>query len=100
MITIHRDRREVTFVFGMGLRGYLTATYDELVAAFGQPLPPSPNGKVKAEWMLSDGATIATVYDYRSGVSPRRNTEWHVGGTDGANAVVAATLGVNVRNAR
>ena len=78
---------------GTSLQGYVTATYAELVAKFGEPT--FTNGdKVTAEWVLDfkvvkDGEedfdyVTATIYDwkrYEEGAPVLNEVyEWHIGG--------------------
>ena len=68
------------------LVGYITATYDELVAFFGKPTYPEWSGdmKVSTEWELELDGEWVRIYDWkesselvcRSG-KPYR---WHIGG--------------------
>jgi hypothetical protein len=69
-------------MWGTSLKGYLTATYDELVAKFGKPnAGASGDGKVKAEWILEAKGTIVTIYDYKEySKSVKYVTDWHIGG--------------------
>ena len=68
------------------LQGYITATYDELVNAFGDPEfgPDEESGdaKVTCEWTLQIGGHECRIYDWKeyTGVTPRREYRWHVGG--------------------
>tara|TARA_E500000318_G_scaffold46204_1_gene43597 strand:+ start:473 stop:826 length:354 start_codon:yes stop_codon:yes gene_type:complete len=79
---------------GSSLIGYVEATYEELIKAFGEPTykEPSGCGKVTTEWKLEfahqDGKyVIATIYDwmmYDDGTACRSGEKfkWHVGGFD------------------
>ena len=62
------------------LQGYVTSTYDDLVRVFGEPQYQS-DGKVTCEWnsKFADG-TVATIYDYKEGTTPKGVYDWHVGG--------------------
>jgi hypothetical protein len=69
------------------LKGYVRATFDELVAAFGEPLD-GDGDKTQAEWVLlftlPDGDEIvATVYDWKKYDTPPMNImDWNIGGRD------------------
>jgi hypothetical protein len=63
---------------GTSLQGYYTTTYDQLVAAFGEP--DGPSDKVTAEWVLSIRGQVVTIYDYKEGRTPKGKYDWHVGG--------------------
>lgn len=70
--------------------GYIKATYNQLVSAFGEPVYEDINGyKVTCEWELKivvDGYAIPvefTVYDWKEDVSPLEDRdsyyEFHIG---------------------
>jgi hypothetical protein len=64
---------------GTSLQGYINATYDQLVARFGQP--DEGGDKTTVEWVLAfaDG-TIATIYDWKVDETPTDMYNWHIGG--------------------
>jgi len=64
---------------GTSLQGYIMATYDQLVARFGQP--DEGGDKTTVEWVLAfaDG-TIATIYDWKEYETPMGLYSWHIGG--------------------
>ena len=79
-------------ITGTSLQGYIEATYDDLVKAFGEPTFDSTKGdegdKVHTQWALEfedeeDNLVVATIYDwkedsaYNSRVGKYR---WHIGG--------------------
>jgi len=70
---------------GTSLKGYITASYDELVELFGEP-DPGCGTKVEAEWVVRfDDGLVATVYNWKNGpayggVEVERITDWNVGG--------------------
>ena len=74
------------------LMGYINATYDELVNAFGEPqFGPNESGrKTTCEWCLKfNDDTIATIYDWKTEFTPQEEYEWHIGGhTENAVSVV------------
>lgn len=73
--------------------GTITATTDELIAAFGQPDRFDDDDKVTTEWgLLFDGRTVATIHDYKAGGPPQGAYEWSIGGKcpDAATCVVLA----------
>lgn len=92
--------------YGTSLQGHIIASFAELQAMFGPPLPESDGYKVSTEWHLrffpSDGGVEATIYDYNDtslyddglpSVEEFRalpQYEWHIGGTSRA-AVNAVT---------
>ena len=83
-----------------GLRGFVKATYDELVSCFGQPeIEVSDQSKVACEWKLLFGNdTAATIYSYQEmGMEkasiPQGYCRWHVGGASNrAVELVAGSL--------
>lgn len=67
---------------GAGLQGYLPdgTRYEDLVRVFGQPqMGKSIDNKIKAKWIGKINGLLFTVYDYKSGLEPTRNTDWHIG---------------------
>jgi hypothetical protein len=68
---------------GTGLQGYLPegTRYEEIVRVFGEPqFGGSLDGKIKAEWVGTINGLVFTIYDYKSRIDLRCNTDWHVGG--------------------
>ncbi len=66
---------------GACLRGYVTTTYNVLVEKLGMPKNGSADGKTTAEWILSfEDGTVATIYDWRSNLTPKDLYKWHIGG--------------------
>jgi hypothetical protein len=86
---------------GTSLIGHLGATYDELVAEFGEPdyvsewqgtyaewergehteeMAEITDGKVRVYWVIKTGEGIATVYDWMENVPVADVTHWHIGG--------------------
>jgi hypothetical protein len=80
---------------GTSLMGYVTNTYERLVAVFGEPDGPSGDGKVQVEWDLrfADG-TVVTIYDWKQyDVDVKDVIKWNVGGrTTQAVTLVEAEL--------
>ena len=89
-------------ITGTSLQGYIEATYDDLVKAFGKPTYDSTedgeSDKVHTQWALEfedeeDNLVVATIYDwkedsaYNSRVGKYR---WHIGGNS-YDAVEAVT---------
>ena len=64
---------------GTSLQGYMRATYDQLVARFGQP--DGGGDKTTVEWCLEfEDGTIATIYDWKEYETPMYAYDWHIGG--------------------
>lgn len=72
---------------GTSLQGYVTTTYENLVACFGDPTD-GPNsdidGKVTCEWIIEfEDGTITTVYDWKTySGTPMGRYQWHIGGVN------------------
>lgn len=48
---------------------------------FGPPLEGSDDGKTTAEWDLEfEDGTVATIYDWKTGSTPEKLYNWHIGG--------------------
>lgn len=76
---------------GTSLRGYVTATYQQLVDVLGDP-QHGPNcydhDKITCEWVLKlEDGTIVTIYDYKCNETPTCEYQWHVGGHPSKGAV-------------
>lgn len=66
-------------VAGTGLMGTVVTTYDDLVRAFGQP--EACGDKSTVEWIIQfDEGVAATVYDWKTDVTPKSAYAWHIGG--------------------
>ena len=77
-------------VYGTSLQGYIKASYEQLLKAFGPPNPNlCDNYKTDVEWAFefADG-TIATLYNWKNGKNYNGDDglelnhiyEWNVGG--------------------
>lgn len=78
-------------IIGTSLQGYTQPlTYDQLVKLFGEPNHEGDGCKVSTEWVLSDGETTISLYDYKEtnlynssypSVEEFRKQayEWHIG---------------------
>lgn len=86
------------------LMGYVTATYDELVEALGEPdyMGPGGDDKVETEWeWYDDEYGKITIYDWKcfdNGNTSRSGQpyRWHIGGTS-SMAVIAVTERLGAR---
>jgi hypothetical protein len=82
---------------GSPLLGELTASYADIVAAFGEPWRPNGDGyKVDVCWVLTFRTfgrfeSVATIYNYKDGPSyeegaphpkDRPDVDWHIGGKE------------------
>ena len=72
-------------IWGTGFTGYLRATTNAIVKAFGDPNGNgSIDGKVRFDWrlklVLESGYTIVfTIYDWKDKTTFKRINDWHVG---------------------
>lgn len=82
MKNIHKQRTGTSF------KGYVLATYQDLLTTFGEPTKDVDNYKTDAVWIIQTPHGIATVYNYKdgkaylgeSGLNVEQICEWHVGG--------------------
>ena len=66
---------------GTCLQGFVVTTYDNLKSLLGRSLGKSGDGKVTAEWILEfEDGTIATIYNWKTGKTPKTPYRWHIGG--------------------
>jgi hypothetical protein len=73
---------------GTSFKGYILATYQDLVTTFGLPTTDGDSYKIDAEWIIDTPHGIATIYNYKdgkiylgeSGTAVEQICEWHVGG--------------------
>jgi len=92
-----------TAVVGIGCVGYMPegTTYKELVRVFGNPQQGlSADGKIQAEWTGSINGLAFTIYDYKSEVEPKANTDWHIGGRTPLAAELLKAYFNSVKNNR
>ena len=72
---------------GTSFKGYVVATYQQLVAAFGLPTIWGDGDKIDVEWIIDTPHGIATIYNYKDGktylgekgMAIEQICEWHVG---------------------
>ena len=95
-------------ITGTSLQGYIEATYDDLVKAFGEPTFDSTKGdegdKVHTQWALEfedeeDNLVVATIYDWKEDSAYNSRVgryRWHIGGNS-YDAVEAVTDYAEVR---
>lgn len=82
MKNLHKQRTDTSF------KGYVLATYQDLVDTFGSPTTNGDNYKVDVEWLIQTPHGIATIYNYKDGkaylgeggLNAVQICEWHVGG--------------------
>lgn len=75
--------KDLMAAMGTSFMGYFTATYNEVVAKFGEPIQ-GDGDKVTVEWIVVfEDDTVATIYDWKSespACTPDEPYEWHIGG--------------------
>lgn len=72
-------------VSGTSYQGDLDTDFATLVQVFGPPdFGPNYRGdKTTCEWALEwEDGMITTIYDYKTGRTPRGQYAWHIGGVD------------------
>ena len=81
---------------GTSLKGYIETFYDDLVAVLGDP--ELGGDKTTAEWhIVFEDGLVASVYDYKTGCTPKDRHGWHIGGkTQDAVYRVAALMGAKI----
>lgn len=84
MKKIIKNYKDLIAANGTSLMGYFTATYNEVVAKFGEPIAGDPGDKVTVEWVVVfEDDTVATIYDWKTespAYTPDEPYEWHIGG--------------------
>ena len=91
-----------TSINGTCYQGNVKTTYDKLVQILGQPKGGSADGKTTCEWHLEfqDGS-VATIYDWKMGTTPKEEHNWHVGGKDPVSLnYLQEALGIEVVKAK
>ena len=71
---------------GTSLQGYCKTTYSTLVDKLGEPLVGfSGDGKSTCEWIIEfPDDTVGTIYDWKTGETPKEEYNWHIGGKGGS----------------
>jgi hypothetical protein len=75
---------------GTSLKGYIYATYSQLLEVLGKPTydEPSGDGKVQVEWVVEFEGNIFTIYDWKTGsreYTEDKLTKFNVGGNISAS---------------
>jgi len=66
---------------GTSLQGYIKTTYADLVHLLGKPSYRGEGEKITCEWIIKfNNGPLVTIYDYKTGKTPKDLYEWHVGG--------------------
>jgi hypothetical protein len=62
--------------------GVVNTTYARLVERFGKP-HITGGDKTNSEWIIrfADGQ-VATIYNYKTGMTPTEEYDWHIGGNN------------------
>ena len=68
----------------MGKMADLNASYDQLVALFGEPnVGPSPDGKIQIQWDLLVGGVKVSIWDWKQyGTHVQDITSWSIWAKD------------------
>lgn len=77
------SRQTSNVINGTSLQGYVQATYQELVDAFGDPeirLDGDTGYKVKHLWVINIEGVICSIYDYKEDLNTGKPENWHIGG--------------------
>jgi hypothetical protein len=55
-------------LIGTSFKGYINATYSQLIAALGEPTydEPSEDEKVQVQWVIKFDNQIFTIYDWKT----------------------------------
>lgn len=68
---------------GTSYKGCIEATFDELVATFGNPGREGDPDKIRAQWVVDTPSGIATIYDWKQyDIAIEDVIHWHIGGHD------------------
>lgn len=73
--------RSTEDINGTSLQGYITISYDGLLALLGEP-HRTDGDKTTVEWAYVSNKVVFTVYDYKTYGTPKNMYEWHIGGRD------------------
>jgi hypothetical protein len=70
---------------GSSFKGYINATYSQLIETLGEPTYDEPSGddKVQVQWVISFEGDTFTIYDWKSGsreYMENELTQFNVGG--------------------
>lgn len=73
---------------GTCLQGQIKDTsYNELRHCFGEPHFSDMNDeKITKEWVITIEGVVCTIYDWRRGRTPLKDTAWNIGGTSRLSA--------------
>ena len=74
----HGDGSETN---GFSYQGEYLTTYDDIVNTFGEPTQQGDGVKTTVEWIIKfENGSVATIYDWKYGHTPKDFTEWNIGG--------------------
>ena len=85
------------------LRGYLKATYQELITAFGEPDRICDEYKVDVMWHIIVNGHPITIYNWKNGKhylgddgeDVENMTEWHIGGRKDGDGMIRKFFGTS-----
>ncbi len=83
------DEMDAPNTSGSSLKGYVNATYSQLVDLLGQPTFDEPSGddKTQVEWVVGFGDDVFTIYDWKTydrNYTENELVQFHVGGKTSA----------------
>ena len=93
MVTVFTDY-DVPNTDGTSLKGYVDATYEELVGLLGEPTFDEPSGddKVQVEWVVEYMGEIFTIYDWKTydrDYTLNKLDKFHIGGKSSATDIIS-----------
>ena len=79
-------------------QGYVTTTYDALVASFGEP-NEGASEKTTVGWVLLLAGVVVTIHDWKQAVLPIGTYDWSIGGSSNDSRevdLVKSVMGVKL----
>lgn len=70
-------------LWGTGLQGYITCSYETLEKVLGEPQGAEvwSDGKIQVEWAIkTKEGQVITIYDWKIDCFAHKNLEWNIGG--------------------
>jgi len=68
---------------GTSFQGEYLTTYQDIVNTFGEPTCKGDGEKTTVEWIIKfENGSVATIYDWKYGYTPKDFAEWNIGGKD------------------
>ena len=77
----HQISTSTETINGTCLQGYVEATYEQMVRAFGLPDNKDiDHDKVTNSWTITIDGLLCTIYDYKMNLNTGEIENWHIGG--------------------